>query len=399
MFSSIEPAPPDPILGLTDAFKADPNPKKVNLGVGVYKDEGGLTPVLASVKVAEKRVLDSLQSKTYLPISGSPAYARMVQEMAFGLSQGSSGTAKVRTLHAPGGTGALRVGAEFLKEFAPRATCWVSSPTWANHKGVFAAAGMPVQSYSYYNSVTYSLDHEGLKESLAEIPRGDVVVLHVCCHNPTGVDPSESQWDEIVSLAVERGWVPFLDFAYQGFGKDVVADRYPVKRFLEAGIEFLVASSFSKNFGLYHDRTGALTVAAASERDAEAAFSHLKRIVRVIYSNPPAHGGLIVEQILGDPDLQAQWLKELSDMRDRIQEMRRMLVQGLSRMGGGRDFSFIGDQKGMFSFSGLSDAQVNYLREEKGIYMVAGGRMNVAGINRNNVAYVCESMADALAKV
>lgn len=399
MFSAIQPAPPDPILGLTDAFKADPNPKKVNLGVGVYKDENANTPILKSVKEAEKRILESLNTKAYLPISGSPDYGNRVLEMVFGLQPGSSGSERVRSLHCPGGTGALRVGAEFLKEFAPASKAWVSTPTWANHKGVLSAAGLEVGAYAYYNPSTYSLDYSELKDALAQIPRGDIVVLHVCCHNPTGVDPTPAQWDEIVGIAAQKGWVPYLDFAYQGFGGDVEGDRYPVSRFLESGIEFLVASSFSKNFGLYHDRTGALSLVAANQRDAEAAFSHLKKIVRVIYSNPPAHGGFIVEQILGDADLKAKWLEELSQMGDRIREMRQLLVKGLAAAGVERDFSFIEKQKGMFSFSGLSDAQVNYLRDNYGIYMVGGGRMNVAGISRKNVDYLCEAIAHALRKV
>jgi len=398
MLSSIQPAPPDPILGLTDAFKADSTPEKVNLGVGVYKDEELNTPVLRSVKEAEKRILASLSSKAYLPISGSQEYGRRVQEMVFGLGSGAPGSERVRTLHCPGGTGALRVGAEFLKEFAPTSRVWVSNPTWANHKGIFSAAGMEVTPYAYYAPQIRALDWDNLKASLAAIPRGDIVVMHVCCHNPTGVDPSPGQWDEIVEIAARKGWVPYLDFAYQGFGRDVETDRYPVTRFLEAGIEFLVASSFSKNFGLYHDRTGALTVVAINERDAEAAFSPLKKTVRVIYSNPPAHGGLIVEQILGSPELREEWLDELAGMRDRIREMRKALVEGLSKAGVDQDFAFIEKQRGMFSFSGLTDSQVNYLRTEKGIYMVGGGRMNVAGITWNNVGYLCTSIAEALKK-
>ncbi len=398
MWENIQPAPPDSILGLTEQFKKDQNPEKVNLGVGVYKDNSGNTPILAAVKKAEERLLSTETSKSYLPISGDPAYCRAVQKLILGESDVVQ-SARAATVHAPGGTGALKVGADLLHRFLPNAKVWVSSPTWANHNGIFGDAGFEIDSYRYYDSETKGLDFQGLIADLGQVPAGDIVVLHTCCHNPSGVDLDQAGWDKIVELAQQQGWIPFLDFAYQGFGEGVTEDRYAVEQFGAAGIDFLVAGSFSKNFGLYNERTGALTVVCPDADQAAVAMSHMKTVVRTNYSNPPAHGGLAATAVLDDPALYQQWLDELADMRDRIKDMRRALVQGLADCGVVGDFSFIEKQRGMFSFSGLSDEVVGWLRTEKSIYMVGGGRINLAGLTSDNVEHVCKSIAEAIKAV
>lgn len=397
MFETILPAPPDAILGLTDAWKADPNPLKVNLGVGVYKDDAGNTPILASVKAAEALILQTATTKSYMPISGAPEYARCVQEMIFGAGHDIIGNARARTAHTPGGTAALRAGADFLKKVAPGATVWLSSPTWANHKGVFAAAGIPSVDYPYYDAVGKGLDFGRMEEALEQIPAGDIVLLHACCHNPSGVDLSAGQWQTVAAIAARRGWLPFLDFAYQGYGDGLEQDRAGVLALAAVCPEFLVASSFSKNFGLYQDRTGALTLVAGTAVAANHAFSNVEIVIRVNYSNPPAHGGLVVSRILTDEALRAQWLAELTAMREHIAATRVQFVAALASHGVPGDFSFIARQKGMFSFSGLSDAQVKFLRDAKSIYIVGGGRINVAGITSRNLEYLCTSIREALA--
>jgi len=396
MFETVSPAPPDAILGLTESFKKDPNPKKINLGVGVYKDENGTTPTLACVCEAARRVLAEGGTKVYMPISGAPEYGRFVQELLFGPEALADVADRIRTAHTPGGTGALRVGADLLKQLSPDARLWLSAPTWANHPAIFGAAGYDVQSYPYYDVATRALDEEAFLGALESVPAGDIVLLHVCCHNPTGVDPTPEQWGKIAAIAAERGWLPFLDFAYQGFADSLDADRHAVLQFLESGVEFLVASSFSKNFGLYQDRVGALTLVAGDEKQADAVFSHLKRTVRVNYSNPPAHGGHLVCKVLSDAALKEQWEGELNQMRARIQSMRTAFVQGLQSRGLEKDFSFIERQNGMFSFSGLTDEQVGILREEKSIYIVKGGRINVAGITPKNIDYLCDAVAEVI---
>lgn len=397
MWKNIEAAPADSILGLTEAFKADQNPKKVNLGVGVYKDDAGNTPVLQCVKEAEKLLVEREKTKSYLPISGDPAYAASVQELLFGAGSQVITSKRAATIHAPGGTGALRVGADLLKRFNPDAKVWISKPTWANHKGIFGAAGFSFDEYPYYNAETMGLEFEKMCEVLETVPAKDVVLLHACCHNPSGVDINNAQWEKIVAIAKEKGWTPFLDFAYQGFGASVDEDRFVVEKFADAGLDFVVASSFSKNFGLYNERTGALTVVSPTAEEAAVALSHMKTTVRVNYSNPPAHGGLVAMTILTDDALKALWLKELQGMRDRIVAMRSALVDGLSARGIETDFSYIKEQRGMFSFSGLNDQIVQWLRDQKGIYVVGGGRINLAGLTTSNIDYVCDSIAEALA--
>jgi aspartate/tyrosine/aromatic aminotransferase len=393
MLEHITAAPPDAILGLSEAFKQDPNPHKVNLGVGVFVDENGRTPILASVKAAEAAILASAKSKSYMPIAGDPAYRRLVQEMVFGAEHPVLTAGRARTAHTPGGTAALRVGADFLHKFLPNATLWLSKPTWANHRGVFAAAGFPVKEYAYYHPATKGLDHTALLAALRQIPAGDVVLLHACCHNPTGVDLTAAQWQEVAAIAAELGWLPFVDFAYQGYGDGLEADRAGVLALAARCPEMLISSSFSKNFGLYQDRTGALTLVAATAQAAANIFSNIEIAVRVNYSNPPAHGGLIVSHILTTPELRQQWLGELDAMRHHITGVRHKFVEALKQHGVPGDFGFIARQKGMFSFSGLNDAQVAWLRVERSIYMVGGGRINVAGITPQNIEYLCTALA------
>ena len=397
MWQNIEAAPADSILGLTDAFRNDPNPKKVNLGVGVYKDEAGRTPILDCVKAAEKILLERESTKSYLPISGDPVYAAEVQKLLFGEKSAVISSGRAATAHAPGGTGALRVGGDLLKKFYPGAKVWISKPTWANHKAVFKTAGFTLAEYTYYNPATRALDFQGMIAELENIPAGDIVLLHACCHNPSGVDLTAEEWPKVAAVGAKKGWIPFLDFAYQGFGEGVEADRCGIEAFAATGVDFFIASSYSKNFGLYNERTGALTIVSPNAENAAVAMSHLKTTIRVLYSNPPAHGGLIVATILSNPQLREQWLRELAAMRDRIKAMRVALVKGLTTRGVKGDFSSITSQRGMFSFSGLSDEVVQWLRANKSIYVVAGGRINLAGLTEANIAYVCDAIAEAMA--
>ena len=397
MFQNIPAAPPDSILGLTDAWKKDSNPLKVNLGVGVFKDDAGNTPILASVKAAEAILLQSATTKSYMPISGDPGYAACVQEMIFGAGHEVVKAGRARTAHTPGGTGALRVGADFLKKVLPNAKVWVSAPTWANHKGVFGAAGFPCVDYPYYSAASKGLDFGRMVEVLEAVPAGDIVLLHACCHNPSGVDLDAAQWATVAGIAARRGWLPFVDFAYQGYGDGLTEDRTGVLALASVCPEMLISSSFSKNFGLYQDRTGALTLVAGSAETAAAAFSNVEIAVRVNYSNPPAHGGLIVKTILTNETLRQQWVGELDGMRNHIAALRKKFVSALAEHGVPGDYSFIERQKGMFSFSGLSDAQVKFLRDKKSIYIVGGGRINVAGITSRNLEYLCSSIREAVA--
>ena len=398
MWKDIEAAPADAILGLTEAFKKDTNPKKVNLGVGVYKDDDGATPILNCIKKAERLLVDQQSTKGYLPIPGDAEYGLGVQKLLFGEDNDVIQSKRASTIHSPGGTGGLRVGADLIKKFKSEAKIWVSTPTWANHKGIFTAAGFPIEDYPYYDQDTKNVDFEAMYEALKNVPSGDVVLLHVCCHNPTGVDLSSEQWDAVVDLASSCGWLPFLDFAYQGFGDSMESDRLPVEKFAKAEIDFLVASSFSKNFALYNERTGALTIVSPNAEESSIAMSHVKKIIRVNYSNPPAHGGLAARTVLTDNDLYKEWINEVAVMRDRIKDMRVAFVEGLKKRGVTQDFSYIVDQRGMFSFSGLNDDIVNWLRKDKSIYIVKGGRINVAGLTTNNIDYVCDAIAEALNK-
>ncbi len=398
MWKNIQPAPPDSILGLTEEFKKDQNPEKVNLGVGVYKDDDGNTPVLRCVKLAEKELLETQLTKSYLPISGDPAYAAAVQRLILGADSEVISTKRAVTVHAPGGTGALRVGADLIHLFNKEASVWVSSPTWANHNGIFGTAGFGIKQYGYYDPQSKGLDFDAMFTDLQKIPAGDVVVLHACCHNPSGVDLNVEQWKQVAELAAKVGWIPFLDFAYQGFGDGVDEDRFAVEVFAATGIDCYVASSFSKNFGLYNERTGAMTVITPSAQEAVVAMSHLKTVIRTNYSNPPSHGGFIASLILNSPELSDMWQKELAGMRNRIRDMRKSLVAGLAAQGVDGDFSFIERQRGMFSFSGWSDDVVSQLRKTKSIYIVGGGRINLAGLTTSNIDNVCAAVADAMKK-
>ena len=392
MFQHIPLAPPDSILGLTEAFRKDTNPKKVNLGVGVFKDESGQTPILTSVKKAETRLLEKEKSKSYLPIGGGAIFAEQTMDLVFG-NHPALAEKRVRTVQTPGGTGALRVGADFLARWMPKASTWVSNPTWANHKGIFAAAHLPIKEYPYYNPANRGVDFAAMKSALQEIPAGDIVLLHVCCHNPTGADLTPAEWAEVAAIAQRQGWLPFFDFAYQGFGDGIEEDRAPLQEFLNAGLEFLVASSYSKNFGLYNERVGALSMVARDVDTADKVFSNVEIAIRVNYSNPSNHGGAIVAEVLSDAELRAEWMGELAAMRGRIKTLRAKLVDGLQARGVKQDFSFINRQRGMFSFSGLTDEQVAALRGEKAIYIVKGGRINVAGLSNASLAYVCDAIA------
>ena len=393
IFAPIKTAPADPILGLTAAFLADPNPNKVNLGVGVYKDEEGTTPVLDSVKRAEARISQDERSKSYLAIEGSDDYLRVVREFIFGAESPLIVGGRLATVHAPGGTGALRVAAEFIHRELPGSTMWVSSPTWPNHGQVFGSVGLEVKSYPYFSPETNSLDASSMFSAIRAMPEGDVLVVHGCCHNPSGVDLGVGEWRELAEVARERNLLTLVDFAYQGFSDGLEEDAAGVRILAEAGIPFLVANSFSKNFGLYNERVGALTVVAEDAAERDRVLSQLRICCRSNYSNPPAHGAAIVTTILSDEDLKAQWQEELKSMRDRINNMRALLVRKLKEKGVRQDFSFIERQRGMFSFSGLNPQQVKALRERFGIYIVGSGRINVAGITQANMDPLCEAIA------
>lgn len=390
---ALQSAPIDPIMGLTEAYKADPHPDKINLGVGIYQDEAGRTPILDCVKEAEALLLKSEQTKKYAPISGHPGYGEAVRRIQLGPEAEDGRTA---TCHTPGGTGALRLGADFMRQAENAKTVWVSEPTWANHRGIFQAAGYEVKSYPYYHAESRGLDFQNMTEVLKEVPAGDAVLLHVCCHNPTGQDPSETEWQALADIARQAGWLPFFDFAYQGFKTDIETDRRPLEIFMSHGIPFLVAGSFSKNFGLYAERTGALSLFTPDADLTGRAFGHMKRAARTSYSNPPVHGGAIVQTVLESAELTERWIAELSVMRNRIAGMRRAFVDGMHRRTDAEDFSFLNHQYGMFSFSGLDDKQVAFLRKEKSIYVVQGGRINVAGIQPDNLDHLCDAVVEAL---
>ncbi len=395
MFEQVSMAPADPILGLTDAFKKDQRAEKINLGVGIYKNESGLTPILATVKEAEKRLLVEESTKSYLSIEGFAAYGAAVQTLLFGKDAEIITSNRARTAQVPGGTGALRTGADFAVKKLGIKKIWVSNPTWANHGNVFKTAGLQVASYDYYNAETKDLDFDAMINSLQSVEAGDLVLFHGCCHNPTGIDPTLEQWEVIAKLIAELGAVPFFDFAYQGFAKGVEEDAQGLRIFAKYNRELLVANSFSKNFGLYNERVGGITLVAEDSEIAKSAFSQIKSGIRSNYSNPPAHGAAVVTTILNDAELYTQWVQEVADMRVRIQEMRDLFVATLKEKGVSGDYSFISRQNGMFSFSGLSVEQVNRLKEEFAVYIVGSGRISVAGMTKDNMQPLC----DALAKV
>ena len=393
--AAVDMAPKDPILGVTETYVADKNPKKVNLGVGVYTDDDGKVPLLECVREAEDIRVGSGTPKAYLPIDGLAAYDKAVRELVFGSSSAALKENRVVTVQALGGTGGLKIGADFLRQISPNATVWISDPSWENHRALFEGAGFPVREYPYYDPKTHGLNFEGMLGALKKMPAGAIVVLHSCCHNPTGVDLTQDQWKQVLDVVQARGILPFLDLAYQGFADGTDADAYAPRLFAEATQPVFLSSSFSKSFSLYGERVGAFSLVAGSSDEAARALSHLKRIVRTNYSNPPAHGSAIVAKVLTTPDLRAQWEKELGAMRDRIKAMRKALVDGIHARVPGADFSFVLKQRGMFSYSGLTREQVLRLRSEYSIYTIETGRICVAALTTKNIDYV----ADAIARV
>lgn len=392
MFEKIEAAPRDAILGLTAAFREDKRPEKINLSVGVYQDEHGKTPMLDCVRTAEGRLAEADQSKSYLPIPGSPEYVEIVRELVFGTGHEVLESQRVAGAHTPGGTGALRVAADFIHTTLPKATVWLSDPTWPNHPNIFDAAGVPMKSFPYFDSPTNNLAWGAMIEAFKKIPSGDVILLHGCCHNPTGIDPTTAEWEEIADAIYDRGLIPLLDFAYQGFADGIEQDAEGLRAFLRPGAELMVCNSFSKNFSLYRERVGSLSIVCPTQSAAEAVQSQVNRVIRSNYSNPPAHGAEIVNLILRDGELQKTWEQEVATMRDRINGMRQSLVDTLAAKGVPGDYGFITQQRGMFSFSGLTKDQVETLREQFAIYIVGSGRINVAGLTPANIERVAESI-------
>jgi aromatic-amino-acid transaminase len=391
--AAVQMAPKDPILGVTETFNADKNPHKVNLGVGIYYGDDGKVPLLECVRRAEMQLAQNAAPRSYLPIDGLPAYDRAVRELVFGADSPAVNENRVVTVQALGGTGALKIGADFLRRLLPQAQVWISDPSWENHRALFENAGFAVNSYPYYDAPSHGLNFAGMLQSLKAMPAGSIVVLHACCHNPTGVDLSSAQWTEVIDAVVSRGLMPFVDIAYQGFGDSIDADGEVVRRFALAGCPVFVSNSFSKSFSLYGERIGALSVVAADAAESARVLSQLKRIVRTNYSNPPTHGGQIVATVLTSPELRALWEKELGQMRDRIREMRRQLVEKLSAKLPKSDFGYVTRQRGMFSYSGLSKDAVGRLREESSVYAIDTGRICVAALNSHNIDHVTEAIA------
>ncbi|WP_323030955.1 amino acid aminotransferase [Brachymonas denitrificans] len=396
LFSAVEMAPRDPILGLNEQYNADTNPNKVNLGVGVYFDDNGKLPLLQCVQAAEKTMMDKPAARGYLPIDGLAAYDNAVKALVFGADSAVVQDGRVATVQALGGTGGLKIGADFLKKLNPNAKVLISDPSWENHRALFTNAGFTVETYAYYDADKLGVNFDGMLASLNAAEAGTVIVLHACCHNPTGYDITPEQWDQVVEVVKAKGLVAFLDMAYQGFGHGIAEDGAVIGKFVAAGLNFFVSTSFSKSFSLYGERVGALSVVCESKEEAARVLSQLKIVVRTNYSNPPTHGGTVVATVLNNPELRAQWEQELGEMRTRIKAMRQALVDGLKAAGVQRDMSFITKQIGMFSYSGLSKDQMVRLRNEFGVYGTDTGRMCVAALNSKNIGYVCESIAKVL---
>ena len=389
-------APRDPILGLNEAFNADSRTTKVNLGVGVYFDDNGKIPLLNAVKVAEKARLEAMPSRGYQPIDGLAAYNQAVQVMLFGKDSPLLAEGKVVTAQALGGTGALKVGADYLKRLLPGATVYISDPSWENHRAIFETAGFPVDSYPYYDAATRGVNFAAMKSCLNNLQAGSIIVLHACCHNPTGADLSEAQWREIIEVIQARGLVPFIDMAYQGFADGIAEDALALNLFVASGLQFFVSTSYSKSFSLYGERVGALSVITASKDESARVLSQIKRMIRSNYSNPPTHGGAVVAAVLGSPELRQMWEAELVVMRERIKTMRSSLVEKLKAKGVAQDFSFVIKQRGMFSYTGLSAEQVARMQNEFGVYAVNTGRICVAALNTKNIDYVADAVAAVL---
>lgn len=391
-FASLTPVPADPILGLTEVFVADPRPEKISLASGVYVDESGRTPILDVVREAESRILLTQTTKVYKPIAGDPAFTTAVRALVLGPDHPAISAGRAETLHAPGGTGALRVGADLIHRIRPQATVWLSTPTWPNHPQVFAASGLATAQYPYLRA-DGELDADGLLATLRDLPPGDVVCLHACCHNPTGIDPTPDVWRAIGDVIAERDLLPLVDFAYQGFGDGLVEDRAGLLELIRPRSEVLIASSFSKNFALYDERVGALTLITAEAQSAATLLGHAKAVVRANYSNPPAHGGEIVATVFADPELRARWEGEVTAMRERIAANRWAFIEDLRAAGAPGDHERLARQRGMFSLLGLTREQVARLRDEYAIYVVGAGRVNVAGFTSRNIEPVCRALA------
>ncbi|KQV45214.1 aromatic amino acid aminotransferase [Massilia sp. Root335] len=394
MFSAIAMAPRDPILGITEAFNADTNPAKINLGVGVYYDDNGKVPLLDCVRKAEAKLMEQPTPRTYLPIEGLGAYDKAVQELVFGADSAVIQEKRAVTVQALGGTGALKIGADFLKRFSPDSQVYISDPSWENHRALFESAGFTVNTYAYYDPATKGVNFDGMLADLKAMPEGAIVLLHACCHNPTGAELNADQWGQVIQVVRANNLIPFLDMAYQGFGDGIAEDGAVVRRFTETAGPLLISNSFSKSFSLYGERVGALSVVASTTEEAARLLSQLKRIVRTNYSNPPTHGGKVVATVLSTPELRQLWEDELAGMRVRIKQMRDELVKKLAEKAPGKDFAFVREQVGMFSYSGLTKEQVEKLRAES-IYAVDTGRICVAALNSKNI----DTVVDAIAKV
>ncbi|MDB9952083.1 aspartate/tyrosine/aromatic aminotransferase [Porticoccaceae bacterium] len=396
MFETLKPIGMDPILGLMAAFRADTRETKIDLGVGVYQDDRGRTPVMTSVKDAEAKLMELELTKSYQGIAGDPDYNQRMMSLIFGADHSILSSGRVKSIQAPGGSGALRVGAEVIQRATPSAKLWVGVPTWPNHIPLLGSAGFEIKEYPYYDMATHQINSDAMMETLRQVPAGDMVLLHGCCHNPTGADLTHEQWDQIADLALERGFIPFIDTAYQGLGDGLDEDAYGMRMMADRLPELVIASSCSKNFGLYRERTGSITFIAKNSQQAEIVASQAMSIARQIYSMPPAHGALLVSLILGDQQLRANWQAELEEVRLRIKSMRTLLTNGIQGNSAGVDFSHIEQQKGMFSFLGITTPQIDRLRDEFGIYIVSSTRVNLAGINSSNIDYISESMNTVL---
>lgn len=396
LFTAVEMAPRDPILGLNEQFNADTNPAKVNLGVGVYYDDNGKLPLLQCVQAAEKQMMADPKARGYLPIDGIAAYDAAVKGLVFGVDSEPVKSGRVATVQGIGGTGGLKVGADFLKKLSPNAKVLISDPSWENHRALFSQAGFVVESYPYYDAAKRGINFEGMLAALNAAAEGTIVVLHACCHNPTGYDITAAQWDQVIAAVKARKLTPFLDMAYQGFGHGIAEDGAVIGKFVAAGLSFFVSTSFSKSFSLYGERVGALSVLCESKEEADRVLSQLKLVIRTNYSNPQIHGGMVVAMVLNTPALRTQWEQELGEMRVRIKAMRQKLVDGLKAAGVKEDMSFITAQIGMFSYSGLSKDQMVRLRNEFGVYGTDTGRMCVAALNSKNIDYVCASIAKVI---
>ena len=396
LFADVQMAPRDPILGITEAFVADKNAHKVNLGVGIYYDDSGKVPLLQCVKKAEARMLDQGLPRNYLPIDGLAVYDKAVQELVFGADNPVITEKRAITVQALGGTGALKLGADFLKRLRPQAQIWISNPSWENHRALFEAAGFAVNTYRYYDPATRGVDFAGMLADLKAMPSGDIALLHACCHNPTGADLTTAQWDQVIEVVNANGLVAFLDMAYQGFGDGIEEDGAVVRRFTEAGGPLFVSNSFSKSISLYGERVGALSIVATDTAEAARVLSQMKRVVRTNYSSPPMHPGQVVAMTLTDPELRQTWEAELAGMRVRIKEMRKLFVEKLKQKAPGHDFDFVIKQRGMFSYSGLSKEQVDRLRDEYSIYAIDTGRICIAALNTKNIDYVTDAIAKVL---